>query len=126
MFGHWDVEISNEKTTCKIDIKSRKRISRSSITFQDDLIWIEIHGPVNKGWLYSSEAKFIAFEREDCFVIVNRNNLIMVVEKLVDISSIVARASDALYKIYNRRDKEMLTLIKYDDITSITNNTWKK
>ena len=110
-----------------IDIKSRKRISRSAESFSDDLVWIEFKNVAgNQGWLYGA-SDFIAFEREMDFIIVPRKSLVLLCERIV--SNIrVDKSKDCLYKKYSRKDrKDELSLIKMDDILkNIKVSIWEK
>ncbi|KXK16050.1 MAG: hypothetical protein UZ14_CFX002000086 [Chloroflexi bacterium OLB14] len=92
-------------------------------------MWIELHSvrKNNKGWLYAGKADLIAFELSKSFIIVERVELINLVEKLVDFESKVSSAKDALYKVYSRKDRyDVLTMIKSADLAGIKNGKWGK
>jgi len=119
--SHIDFLITNkENKTYFMDVKARKKKSRTSTSFSDDLVWIEFKNVQgHDGWLYGS-SNFIAFEREKDFVIVPTKNLILICEKIVT-SKIVDKSSDALYCKYSRKDrKDELSLIKMQDILNGT------
>ena len=115
--SHIDFILTNEKDEIYLlDIKARKKVSRTSEVFSDDLVWIEFKNVSgNQGWLYGA-SDYIAFEREYDFVIVPRKNLALLCERLV--SNIkVQKSKDCLYNRYTRKDrKDELSLIKMDDI----------
>jgi len=111
-----------------VEVKSRKRISRSDDGLQSDLTWIEIHGvrPKDTGWLFG-KADLIAFEKESSFIFVKRLDLLAVVNKKVNLVAKVKSAKDALYKIYTRDGrKDKLTLLPSSDIEGIKFMEWKK
>ena len=120
-FAHIDFILTDKKNnTHLIDVKARKKISRNSSEFSDDLVWIEFKNTSgNDGWLYGS-ADFIAFERENDFVIVPRKNLITLCESIVT-KEFVNKSADALYKKYTRSGrKDELSIIKMSDILNRT------
>jgi hypothetical protein len=126
--SHIDFIITNaKKETFFFDVKARKKISRSSDSFSDDLVWIEFKNVVgNDGWLYGA-SDYIAFERESDFVVVPRKNLASLCERLVS-NVKVDNSKDCLYKKYSRKDrKDELSLIKMKDITdNIKVLVWQK
>ena len=111
---------SNNGLKVSVDIKSRKKINRQDAVVNDDLTWIEFKNVQGRnGWLYG-KADFICFEREKDFVMVNRQSLSKLCEKLVDTSLINVHNSMPLYTGYQRKNrKDLLSLIK---ITDIINN----
>jgi hypothetical protein len=126
--SHIDFILINEKDqNFFIDVKARKKISRTSDSFSDDLVWIEFKNVAgNQGWLYGA-SDYIAFERESDFVIVPRKNLVSLCERIV--SNIkVDKSKDCLYKKYSRKDrKDELSLIKMKDILeNIKVSIWQK
>lgn len=125
---HWDYLIEKENDIFKVEVKSRKRISRSDSNLQSDLTWIEIHGvrPKDTGWLFG-KADLIAFEKEKSFLLVKRLDLLAVVNKKVNLVAKVRDAKDALYKIYTRVGrKDKLTLLPASDIEEIKFMEWNK
>ena len=126
--SHIDFILTNENNDIfLLDIKARKKISRTSEAFSDDLVWIEFKNVAgNQGWLYGA-SDYIAFEREDDFVIVPRNNLVLLCERLVS-NTRVQKSKDCLYNKYTRKDrKDELSLIKMEDIIkNIKVSIWKK
>jgi hypothetical protein len=111
-----------------VDVKARKRSARNNSKLSDDLIWIEFKNVAgNNGWLYGS-ADYIAFERENDFVIVSRANLVTLCERIVNLNSITKDPKDALYKLYTRTDRrDKICMIKMQDILdNIKTTIWKK
>jgi hypothetical protein len=125
---HWDFLIEKGKRSFRVDVKSRKRIGRRDAAFQDEWIWIELHS-VRKhdaGWLYRGSSDLIAFETKDSFVMVQRSDLIRLVEKLVDFKSRVSTAKEAKYKIYSRRNRpDKITLIELEKVKTLKFAEWK-
>jgi hypothetical protein len=79
----------------KIDVKARKRVARKDANVQDDLVWLEFKNVQGKfGWLYG-KADWIAFERDEDFVLVKRHDLALMAEKLCDVGDRVAVGKDA-------------------------------
>lgn len=119
--NHIDFHLKSEKgLEISVDVKSRKKINRSDSSVNDDLIWIEFKNVQGRnGWLYG-KADFICFERESDFIMVNRQSLAKLSEKLVDTSMINVHSDMPLYTGYQRKNrKDLLSLIK---ITDIVNN----
>jgi hypothetical protein len=126
--SHVDFILTNAKNESFLfDVKARKKISRSSENFSDDLVWIEFKNVAgNQGWLYGA-SDYIVFEREHDFVIVPRKNLVSLCDRLVS-NVTVDKSKDCLYKKYSRKDrKDELSLIKMEDILkNIKVSIWQK
>lgn len=126
--AHIDFILTDKKNNIHLlDIKARKKVSRNSSEFSDDLVWIELKNVVgNDGWLYGC-SDYIVFEREADFVIVPRVNLIKICDSLIT-NQTVNSASEALYKLYTRKNrKDLLTIIKMSDILTRTKTQiWPK
>ena len=103
--------------TWSVDIKARKKTSRSDSDAQDEWIWIEFQNVRgNLGWLYG-EADNIAFETQDSFVIVDRKSLIDYVENAVDMGKPVRKSFLAKYKTYQRAGRnDLLTMVELSKI----------
>ena len=114
---HIDKYITQESETWSVDIKARKKTSRSDSSAQDEWIWIEFQNVRgNKGWLYG-EADNIAFETQDSFVIVDRKSLIDYVENAVDMAKPVRKSYLAKYKTYQRAGRnDLLTMVELSKI----------
>jgi hypothetical protein len=130
MREHWDVCLVSPTERLRVDVKARKKESRSNSTTQDQWVWLELHGvnPGNAGWLYGGLAELIAFERTDDFVLVERKRLIRRVEELVPRDSKwVDWASDAKYKLYGRKDRaDIITMIEMHHLVEIAWDIWQK
>lgn len=122
---HYDYEISKDGLHYRVDVKSRKRVSRKEGDVQNDLIWIEFKTVRNtKGWLFGS-ADLIAFENQNGFKIVGRKDLVRVINKLVNLQAKVNKPEDALYKVYTRKGRpDEITMIKISDLTPILWDEW--
>jgi hypothetical protein len=125
---HWDYLIEKDDTSYKVEVKSKKRITRSDEGPQQDLTWIELHGvrPKDSGWLFG-KADLIAFEKEKSFLFVKKPDLLKTVNKKVNLVARVKTPKDALYKIYKREGrKDKLTLLPMKDIEEIKFMEWIK
>ena len=127
---HVDVWIEKDGEKYGIDVKAQKKINRADANSQDELCWIEIRGVRKSGssWLIDGISKFIAFEREDHYMIVDRLELIELVTKICDLKTFVTQSKNALYKSYRRKEREgeHLTIIKYSDMSQIKHSIWQK
>ena len=123
MFKHIDFFLGQDHFKFGVDVKARKKTNRSDSSFNDDWTWIEfknVRG--NPGWLYG-EADFIGFEREDDFLLVNRQKLIEYCDEKVDLETIVDKAYNAEYKGYQRKGrKDLITRIRMDDLNYLEGN----
>ena len=109
-------------------MKAMKRIQRSDDSVQDEWTWVELHGvrPHDKGWLHG-EAKLIAFEIGDSFLIVKRTELISLVHKYVNFDIKVNSAEEAKYNVYQRKGRaDEITLIETDKLKEIIYAEWEK
>ena len=127
--SHIDVFLSKERhPTYAIDIKARKKIKRSDDQANDEFIWVEFLNVAGKGGWLVGAAKYIAFERENDFVMVNRRLLWKLCLKIIDQNDRVESSKDALYKIYQRKGrKDEISIIKFSDIfENLTFKVWPK
>jgi len=126
---HFDYLMERDGKSFRVDVKSLKRLSRRDDGIQDTYIWIELHGVRvdDKGWLYAGHADLIAFELAKSFRIVDRLELIRLVEKLVDFDAKVSSPKDALYKVYSRKSRpDLLTMIRSEDLLQLRHAEWRK
>ncbi len=126
---HFDYVMERDGKRFKVDVKSLKRLSRRDSGTQDTYIWIELHGvrADDKGWLYAGHADLIAFELAQSFRIVDRLELIALVEKLVNLEEKTSSPKDALYKVYSRKSRpDLLTMIRSEDLKGIRYAEWRK
>ena len=125
---HWDFLIEKEGHAYKVEVKSRKRVSRDDAGTQSALTWVELHGvrPKDAGWLFG-KADLIAFEKENSFLLVRKADLLAVVNKKVNLVAKVSEPRDAVYKIYKRTGrKDKLTLLPMSDLETIKFDEWQK
>ena len=127
MFEHIDLFLTKEDKTYSFDIKAMKKINRYDSSSQDKMIYVEfknVRG--NEGWLYG-KAQFIVFETTSTFEIVHRESLAKYCEQVVNKKQSVARASEALYKVYTRDGrKDLISLIELDKIPKEYIHSWHK
>lgn len=110
--SHIDLWIKDGERARGVDVKGTKRLNRWGVR-QDEYVCLELHGADanRRGWLYDGRADFIAFELADAFMVVWRDRLAAVPDFVVS-NELVGRSSDAIYKIYSRRDHEQITWIE--------------
>ncbi len=103
-----------------IDVKARKRVNRSDSSEQDELVWLEFKNTAgDRGWL-ASNVDFIAFERQDDFVLIKRAYLYEMASKKCNLDDKVSRGSDALYKGYTRKGRsDLLSIVRMSDILNL-------
>ena len=130
---HIDFILSRDDTPDKItvDVKARKKSSRSSNDYDDEHWWIEFHNVQGKlGWLYGKADK-IAFERAHDFVLVDRESLKNYCETTV-VPVFVPSTHDAVYKCFQRNGrKDVISRVPVEDILhpysfTIDIEIWKK
>ena len=116
--AHIDIFLTKENyPTRSLDIKAQKKIKRTDAEVNDDLIWVEFLNVAGRGGWLVGAAEYIAFERENDFIIVNRAALWKLCMEKVDQNTRVTQSKHALYKIYQRKDrKDEISIIKFSDI----------
>lgn len=122
----WLSNVSDEKYS--IDVKARKKINRKDEDCTDELLWVEFKNVAgNDGWL-KGKAQYIAFERENDFILVRRKALLGLCSAIIDFKKNVDKAQDALYSIYRRKNrKDEISIIKFSDIlNNLSFVTWEK
>ena len=128
---HVDFFLYKDDELCKkVDVKARKRLSRQDSDVQDKLCFVEVRSasPTWPSWL-DGDADFIAFERENDFLLTPRLQLKELVAELCDLTAFTKKSGDCLYKAYRRWNKphELVTLVKFEDILVGTDvEIWKK
>ena len=128
MQKHIDKYVTENGETWSVDIKARKKTSRSNSQVQDDWIWIEFQNVRgNIGWLYG-DADHIAFETQDNFTIVEKDSLIKYVENVVDMGKSVKYSSQAQYRTYRRAGRnDLLTMVELSEIKNNCKHfVWEK
>tara|TARA_B100002019_G_C21232593_1_gene580910 strand:- start:141 stop:656 length:516 start_codon:yes stop_codon:yes gene_type:complete len=115
-----DFFLTKDNITKSFDVKARKKICAYDKSYNDDWTWVEFkNGDGFDGWLYG-QADYIAFEKLDYFIVVDRISLKIMSEKLIDRKKeFVKSCSEAKYRIYQRRDQEEIGLIRTSDIKNI-------
>jgi len=110
-----------------IDVKARKRVSRSNTKEQDELIWVEFLNVQGRdGWLKSA-VDIIAFERAKDFLLVKRAYLLGLAQSICNLNKRVFTSKDALYAGYQRKGrKDLISIIKMKDILTLPHKIWKK
>lgn len=126
--AHIDFFLTTGDKTITFDTKARKKANRKDSGVSDEWIWLEFKGVYGGlGWMLSEKTDFIAFERENDFIVVDRKLLLELALKICDLGSIVRNSSDAHYKGYNRYNRQdLISLIKMEDILSIKHEIWGK
>ena len=114
-----------------IDVKARKKVSRSSNGYDDENVWIEFNNVRgDPGWLYG-KADMIAFERAWDFVLVDRESLREYCEATVS-PVLVKSTEEAIYKSFQREGrKDIISRVPMKDIMhpysfSVGIEIWKK
>lgn len=111
-----------------IDVKAKKKISRSDSSEQDDLIWLEFKNVQGKeGWL-TGETDVIAFERDNDFVLLLRKNILYWAQRKCDLNKKVSYSKNALYKGYTRKGRnDLISIVKMGDmIKEVAHRIWEK
>ena len=117
-YEHWDVEGTLNGKTLKFDIKGLKKVNRWDSSTKDECAWVEgtnVRG--DPGWL-KGIANYIVFERNDCWLTVNREELLnFVKEKLKKNSYATGKKPYHVYQREGRKDK--ITLVPFKDIEAL-------
>jgi hypothetical protein len=110
-----------------IDVKAKKRLNRGDGKEQDEFIWLEFKNVQGKsGWLCGN-TNVIAFERNNDFILVKREDLLDMAKSKCDLNKRVSNSRDALYKGYQRKGRnDLISLIKMSDVLSIKHRVWDK
>ena len=118
MHEHWDMEGGLKGKTLKFDVKGMKKINRRDDSTQDKFTWIEgtnVKG--NPGWL-KGRADYIVFERNEYWLMVNREELWdFVQEKLKKNSYAEGKKPYHVYQRWGKKDK--ITLVPFTDIEDL-------
>ncbi len=131
MYKHIDFYLKKNGKAFSVDVKARKKTSRSDKSFDDEYTWVEFKNVAGgAGWLYG-EANYIVFEREKEFIFIDRKELLKFCLDSVE-DEHVRHASKAIYKKYQRLDrKDVISRIKLDDAIkqnyfTYPNLSWEK
>ena len=124
MTEHWDIEFYNPVKSIKIDVKGLKYKKRNDGNPLDIEFWVELVGNTGHlGWVYG-KADYIAFEAINEWLIVDREELSKLAEKLCKNGKLVYNVYEARNNMYQRKNwgridqttivykKELLSLSK--------------
>ncbi len=117
---HWDLELK-----IRFDVKGLKKVRRSDQETNEHFHYLEIKN-VNSalGWLYAEEVDYFAFELNNYWVIVAKDDLQSFVKNNVQK---IYTPTPELYKLYTRKDrKDIITLITSYDLCYIASQIIKK
>ena len=105
---HIDFYITINNKVVGVDVKSRN--------YDGEWVYVELKNVRgDTGWLYG-ESCYIAFEREDIFLLVDRKSIVELIENK-KIKERVSFAKLAYYKLYTRKNrKDLITKINLKDI----------
>ncbi len=112
---HVDYIVTSDTDKKLFEVKARKKKNRSDSNVDDNIIFVEFKNVAGyDGWLYG-KADFIAFEREDYFLIVSREALAKLAEKLVDLNKKATRPT--MYQSYTRTGRrDVVSILSFGDI----------
>jgi hypothetical protein len=115
-----DFYLEKDKEIKGFDVKARKKICAADKKYADHWTWVEFKNADGyDGWMYG-EANYIAFEKENHFLVVCTKSLRELAESLIDRSKeYVKSCGEAKYRIYQRRGQEEIALIKTSDIARL-------
>lgn len=119
---HWDLMINGYK----VDVKGLKKINRSAAYTNEQFHFIELKNVNGKlGWVYG-DADFFAFETNDYWVIVLKNDLQELIKNKVSKTQ-VFNVDECLYCFYSRSGRrDAMTMVKTIDLMAIaTEIKWK-
>jgi len=126
---HIDVTFQLGKCNATFDVKSQKKVNRSDSDTSIEYTWVELQNNFGaKGWAYGDE-KYIAFEWNDTFIIVDRLKLLDLTNKnkLPDI--IYENKDMTAYCQYQRRkwgNQDICVLTPIEDIIGISHMILEK
>tara|TARA_R110000751_G_scaffold21993_2_gene62483 strand:+ start:1261 stop:1755 length:495 start_codon:yes stop_codon:yes gene_type:complete len=119
---HWDVQgvLPNQLETWKFDVKGLKKKNRADDKTQDKWAWVEgtnVDG--RPGWI-KGQADYIVFERDDYWLMVNREELYQFTWKKLEATGFPK--GKKAYHVYDRAywgKKDKITLVPYEDIEEL-------
>ena len=119
---HIDVICSRGNTTVTFDVKEQKKLHRYDDRPSDVYTWVELQNNYgNKGWIYGQE-KYIAFEKNNEFIIVERKKLLNLIlenkqEPIIFENKVLKPYMQYQRKKYGNLDISVLT--PYEDLYKI-------
>ena len=120
MYEHWDVKGTLENKLLKFDVKGMKKVNRWDNKAQDDIAWVEGTNVAGKpGWI-KGKADYIVFERTDCWLVVDRQELFdLVWNKLKEKDF---KKGKSIYEVYQRDGRlDKITMVPFQDIEKLNN-----
>lgn len=126
---HIDVHFLLGQCVTTFDVKAEKKVNRSDTDTSKDFTWVELQNNFGtKGWAYGDE-KYIAFEWNDSFIIVDRQKLLDLTNKNKLPEIIYENKDLEPYCQYQRRkwgNQDICVLTPIDDIMSISHMILEK
>ena len=126
---HIDVVCSHGNTSVTFDVKEQKKIHRYDDNPSDIYTWVELQNNYGgKGWLYGEE-KYLAFEKGNTFIIVDRNKLLNLVIENKKEPILYRNKILTPYMQYQRKDYgnlDISVLVPYIDIIKISHSIIEK
>ena len=117
---HWDMQGGLEGKVLKFDVKGLKKKKRSDDKTQDKWAWVEGTNVDGKpGWI-KGQADYIIFERDDYWLMVNREELFKFTWKKLEATGFPK--GKKAYHVYDRAywgKKDKITLVPYEDIEEL-------
>lgn len=127
---HWDIQILND---IKIDVKGLKKSSRDDIHENENYHWIELKAvsesdnKKRKGWLYAEEVDYFAFETNDYWILVEKNQLQEFIALKCKDKIKTDNPQNSLYKFYSRKGRnDLLTKVKTLDLCYLSDKILQK
>ena len=122
---HIDVICSRGNTTVTFDVKEQKKLHRYDAKPSDVYTWVELqNNNGNKGWVYGKE-KYIAFEKGDKFIIVERQKLLNLILEKKEEPVLFNNKELTPYMQYQRKkygNLDINVLVPYTDLYKIAHN----
>lgn len=100
-----------------VDVKAKRTLKKHEPASNIDWLYIEIKNTMGaRGWIHG-DADLIAFEREDCFLVVDRVSLLEFLMKRCDLTQRAVAASEAYYIAYTRDNRsDLITMMNINDL----------
>jgi hypothetical protein len=126
IMGRIDYYIWNKGRKLAVDVKAMKSIKAWGKK-QDKKIWVELQSKGYPGWLYAGKADLIAFEMQDCFLMVIKKKLMAWCEENINTSVYCMFPEEAELIVYLRpgTDDE-LSLVDAGDIIKLSSGRIEK
>lgn len=126
---HIDVHFVLGECDTTFDVKAEKKVNRSDSDTSKDFTWVELQNNFGtKGWAYGDE-KYIAFEWNDSFIIVNREKLLGLTNTNKSPGILYENKDLVPYCQYQRRkwgNQDICVLTPINDIMNISHMILQK